>query len=166
MTPLCADLLVLFRRDLQAFRREVALFPDDDALWRATPGFANSAGNLALHVAGNLRHFIGAVLGGTGYERDRDAEFGQRVGSRSSVEAELEAALDVMDAVLPRLTERDLAAPFPVPVAGVQPPTGRFLLHLATHTAFHLGQAGTLRRILTGEGRSAGAMAVSGLAEP
>ena len=53
MTPLAADLLILLRRDLRCLAREVALFPDDLALWRTVPGIANSAGNLALHVAGN-----------------------------------------------------------------------------------------------------------------
>lgn len=165
MTPLAADLLVLFRRDLAAFEREVALFPDDEALWRTQPGVANSAGNLALHVAGNLRHFAGTVLGGTGYVRDREAEFGRRSGPRTEVAAELRAARADLEAVLPGLSDAALAAPFPVAVAGVQPPTGRFLLHLAAHLAFHLGQAGYLRRALAVDGRSAGAMAIPELME-
>ena len=166
MTPLAADLLVLFRRDLAAFEREVALFPDDEALWRTRPGLANGAGNLALHVAGNLRHFVGAVLGGTGYVRDREAEFGRREGPRTEVAAEVGAALADLEAVLPTLSEATLAAPFPAAVAGVQPPAGRFLIHLATHLAFHLGQAGYLRRTLTGDSRSAGAMGMGELMKP
>ncbi len=166
MTPLCADLLVLFRRDLGAFAREVALFPDDGALWRSAPGFPNSAGNLALHVAGNLQHFLGAELGRSGYVRDREAEFSRRGGARAEVAAQLAAALAAAEAVLPGLSEAELAAPFPVPVAGVQPATGRFLLHLATHTAFHLGQAGALRRVLLGDGRTAGAMGIQDLGVP
>jgi uncharacterized damage-inducible protein DinB len=166
MTPLCADLLVLLRRDLGAFQREVALFPDDESLWRTMPAFTNPAGNLALHVAGNLRYFVGTVLGGREYERDRETEFGRRSGTQQEVVAELEAALTTLDLVLPRLSEADLASPFPRVIGGIRPRTGRFLLHLATHTAFHLGQAGTLRRILTGDGRSAGAMSVPVFAEP
>ena len=166
MTPLAADLLVLFRRDLAAFEREVALFPDDEALWRTLPGLANSAGNLALHVAGNLRHFVGAVLGGTGYVRHREAEFGRREGTRAAVAEELSAALADLEAALPALSEAALAAPFPAAVAGVQPPAGRFLVHLATHLAFHLGQAGYLRRTLTGDSRSAGAMGIGDLMNP
>ena len=165
MTPLAADLLVLFRRDLAAFEREVALFPEDEALWRTLPGIANGAGNLALHVAGNLRHFAGTVLGGTGYVRDREAEFGRRSGPRTEVAAELRAARADLEAVLPGLSDAALAAPFPVAVAGVQPPTGRFLLHLAAHLAFHLGQAGYLRRAFAVDGRSAGAMAIPELME-
>ncbi|BDU68379.1 hypothetical protein GETHOR_04800 [Geothrix oryzae] len=165
MTPLAADLLPLFRRDLRCFIREVGLFPDDAALWRVVPGIANSAGNLALHLAGNLQHFVGAVLGGTGYARQREREFTQREGSRASVIAELEAALVAVEAGLVALTPEAQVAPFPTPVGPHRPPTGIFLMHLATHLAFHLGQAGYLRRALTGDPASAGAMAVADLLE-
>jgi uncharacterized damage-inducible protein DinB len=166
MTPFAADLLVLFRRDLGAMAREVTLFPDDAALWQTMPGIANPGGNLALHVAGNLRHFVGAVLGGTDYLRDREAEFGRRTGARSEVTADLNAALATLEAVLPTLSAATLSAPFPIAVAGIRPPTSRFLLHLAAHLAFHLGQIGYLRRTLTGDSQSAGAMAIPDLAQP
>lgn len=166
MTPLATDLLVLFRRDLRALIREVELFPNDEALWQTLPGVANAGGNLALHVAGNLRHFVGAVLGGSGYLRDREAEFSRRAGSRAEVVTELENTLATLEALLPALTAAALEGPYPAAVMGVQPPTGRFLLHLSLHLAFHLGQIGYLRRALTGDTRSAGAMAIPDLAQP
>ena len=92
---------------------------------------------------------IGAVLGHTGYVRDRDAEFSRRAGARSEVIAELDRALAVVRAVLPQLSEASLAAEFPEPVLGVRFHTSRFLLHLCAHAAFHLGQAGYLRRAMT-----------------
>jgi uncharacterized damage-inducible protein DinB len=158
MTPFAADLLVLFRRDLRCFIREVELFPDDATLWKTLPGISNSAGNLALHVAGNLRHFVGGVLGGTGYQRNREQEFGQREGTRMAVSAALEAASVDIQAGLEKLTPESQAAPFPVSVGGRRPATGRLLLHIAAHTAFHLGQAGYLRRALTGSATSASPM--------
>ena len=118
MTPFAADLLVLFRRDLRCFIREVELFPDDATLWKTLPGISNSAGNLALHVAGNLRHFVGGVLGGTGYQRNREQEFGQREGTRMAVSAALEAASVDIQAGLEKLTPESQAAPFPVSVGG------------------------------------------------
>ncbi len=163
MTPLATDLLVLLRRDLRCFIREIEAFPDDAMLWRTVPGIANSAGNLALHVAGNLRHFVGAVLGGTGYQRQRDAEFAQREGSRAEVAALLEAGAIEVEAGLRALGESPLATPYPLPVLGHQPPTSRFLLHLSTHLAFHLGQAGYLRRALTGEPGATGGMGIADL---
>ncbi|WP_257311223.1 DinB family protein [Geothrix fuzhouensis] len=165
MTPLAADLLLLFRRDLRCLIREVELFPDDATLWRTVPGIANSAGNVALHVAGNLQHFVGAVLGATGYVRQREREFAQREGTRASVAGELEASLVAVEAGMAAMTEAALTASFPVPIGGHRMSTGRFLLHLEAHLAFHLGQAGYLRRALTGDATSAGGMAIQDLAE-
>jgi len=164
MTPLAADLLVLFRRDLACFAREVEAFPDDATLWRTLPGIGNSAGNLALHVTGNLRHFIGAVLGHTGYLRQRDQEFAQREGTRADVVALLQAAAHDVARGLAALSDADLAQPYPQAVMGHQPPTGRFLMHVATHLAFHLGQAGYLRRALTGQPGATGGMGIADLA--
>jgi uncharacterized damage-inducible protein DinB len=163
MTPLAADLLVLFRRDLRCFIREVEAFPDDATLWRTLPGISNSAGNLALHVAGNLRSFVGVALGGTGYQRNREQEFSRREGSRAEVIAALEGAVLEVETGLKTVTEASLAAPFPMAVGGVQLTTGRFLVHLASHLAFHLGQAGYLRRTLTGDATSAGGMSIKDL---
>jgi uncharacterized damage-inducible protein DinB len=163
MTPLATDLLILFRRDLRCFIREVEAFPDDATLWRTAPGISNSAGNLALHVAGNLRHFVGAVLGGTGYQRQRDQEFAQREGSRTEVAALLEAAAIEVEAGLEAIRAEALALPYPQVLMGLQPPTGRFLLHLSTHLAFHLGQAGYLRRVLTGQAGATGGMGIAEL---
>lgn len=163
MTPFAADLLALYRRDLRCFIREVESFPDDASLWRTLPGISNSAGNLALHVAGNLRHFLGAVLGGTGYARQREQEFAQREGTRAEVAALLETALADLEKGLEALTEEALAQPFPQAVMDLQPPTGRFLMHVATHLAFHLGQAGYLRRTLTGVAGATGGMSITEL---
>lgn len=163
MTPLAADLLILFRRDLGCLGREIGAFPDDVTLWRTLPGISNSAGNLALHVAGNLRHFVGTVLGGTGYVRDRDREFARREGTRAELVAELERTTRDVEAGLEALTAAAEAAPYPVAVASHHPLTGRFLLHLEVHLAFHLGQAGYLRRALTGEAGATGGMGIAEL---
>jgi len=163
MTPLAADLLILFRRDLRCFMREVEAFSDDGTLWRTVPGIANSAGNLALHVAGNLRHFVGAAFGDTGYQRNREAEFTQREGSRASVVETLQTALSEAERGLQALTPESLDAPFPLTVMGHEPGTRLFLVHLAAHLAFHLGQAGYLRRALTGQAGATGGMAIQDL---
>lgn len=163
MTPFTHDLFILLRRDLGCFIREVESFPDDATLWRTVPGISNSAGNLALHVVGNLRHFVGAVLGGTGYARQREQEFAQREGTRADVIALLKAATSDVEMGLKALTEEALAQPFPQAVMGHQPPTERFLMHVSTHLAFHLGQAGYLRRALTGAAGATGGMGIQEL---
>jgi uncharacterized damage-inducible protein DinB len=152
-------------RELGVFAREIEAFPDDATLWRTLPGVTNPAGNLALHVAGNLRHYVGAVLGGTGYVRQREAEFATREGSRAAVVRELNEAAEVVARVLPGVSAAVLAAPFPEAVGGVTPRADRFLWHLCTHLAFHLGQASYLRRILTQDARGTGAVSVRALVE-
>lgn len=165
MNELSAEVERLLRRELAAFAREVEAFPDDDSLWKTLPGVTNSAGNLALHVAGNLKHYVGAVLGGTGYRRNRDAEFATRGAGRGDVARELTEASDVVSRVLPRVADQTLAAPFPEAVGGVTPRCDRFLLHLCTHLAFHLGQASYLRRVLTQDARGTGAVSVRALVD-
>jgi hypothetical protein len=159
------DLQRLLVRELSAFAREVELFPDDESLFRTVPGVTNSAGNLALHVCGNLKHFVGAVLGGTGYVRNRDLEFQARSGRRADIARELFETAAVVTQALGRLAPEALAKPYPQPVANLQLPCGRFLVHLAVHLSFHLGQAGYLRRAITGDGRTSGAVSLQELVE-
>lgn len=145
-------LLILLKRDLQAFASELELFSDEAAIWKTLPGVSNSAGNLTLHVCGNLQHFVGAILGNTGYVRNRPAEFESRDLPRTDVLAEVEKTIGVLETVLPGLSAETLSATYPDVLGGLRLPTDLFLLHLSTHLSLHLGQVGYLRRILTGDG--------------
>ena len=156
-----ADLLV---RELEGLRREIALFPDDASIWRTVPGITNSAANLALHVAGNLQHFVGRVLGGTSYARNRELEFGRTSGTKDDVIRELQAATTAVRLTLARLGDAPLSAEYPERHAGMRFQTDRFLLHLCTHAAFHLGQAGFVRRAVTGDAASAGPIPLKAVA--
>ena len=92
MTELGENLAILLVRELETFEREIDLFADDERIWSTAPGCPNPAANSALHVAGNLRHYVGAVLGATGYVRNREREFALRSGTRGDVKEELRAA--------------------------------------------------------------------------
>jgi uncharacterized damage-inducible protein DinB len=152
-------------RDVEAFACEVESFPDDETLWKTLPGVVNSAGNLALHVSGNLKHFVGSVLGGTGYVRRRPEEFSARAGRREDVARELREAAAIVAEVLPRVPPEALEKQYPEIHDGTQLPCGRFLVHLVTHLCFHLGQASYLRRILTGDSHPSPAVALRKLAD-
>jgi hypothetical protein len=158
------DVRRLMLRELAAFEREVSLFPDDASLFRTVPGVANSAGNLALHVCGSLKHFVGAVLGETGYVRNRDAEFAAKSGTRADVAAQLRETAEVVSATLKRLPADVLERPYPKP-PGDKVSCGLWLTHLAVHLAMHLGQAGYLRRMVTGDTRSSNPVAIAELPE-
>jgi hypothetical protein len=157
MKELTENLTRLLVRELNAFSRELDLFPNDASVWKSAPGITNSAGNLALHVAGNLQHFVGAVLGGTGYVRNRELEFSRSSGSREEIKSELKAAIAAVEKTLPGLSTEALAKLYPAsPVAGKTIGAALFLQHLCSHASFHLGQAGYLRRVITGDAKSAG----------
>src|SRR5438552_3925373 len=105
MVDLLRELRLILVRDLETFIREVELYPDDELIWKTVPGISNSTGNLALHVRGNLQHFIGAILGGTGYVRNREDELGRRAGSRAELARELRQAIAAIDATFAKVTE-------------------------------------------------------------
>ncbi len=157
------DFRVVMLRDLRAVAREVSLYPSDDALWATMPGLANSGGTLALHLAGNLQHFVGGVLGGSGYVRDREAEFATRGRARSEVVAELERAQRAVERTFDALSEARLGDEFPVELAGRRIVTSRVLLHLATHLTYHLGQIDYHRRLVAPESGVAGTVALAEL---
>ncbi len=153
----------ILTRDLQAVRRELDAYGSEADLWRVTPPIPNSAGTLSLHLAGNIRHYVGAVLGGNGYVRDRAAEFAERGVPRTELARRLDAAIADVGATMARLTDAQLAATFPEAVAGQHVATADMLIHLATHLTYHLGQIDYHRRFLTGDATSIGAVSPAAL---
>jgi uncharacterized damage-inducible protein DinB len=147
----------LLARELRALRREIAAYPDDASLWLLPEGIANAGGTLAHHITGNLRHFIGARLGGSGYERDRAAEFERRDLGRDELIALVDAAAEEVARAFDALAPDDLDRAFPDPLAA-SVATSAFLLHLLTHTAYHLGQVDYHRRFVTGSGVTVNAL--------
>lgn len=155
-------------RDLRALEREIAAYPDDDSLWLTPPGISNSAGNLALHVAGSLRHFIGATLGNTGYVRNRDKEFSVKGMSREEVVSEIRSTVSEVDRTLSELDASRVESTFPLAV-GPQPRkvrTSDWLVHLAGHLTYHLGQIDYHRRLLTADGTTVDTVSPKDIPEP
>ena len=151
-------------RDLESVKAELVAFPDEASVWVTPPGISNSAGTLALHLAGNIRHFIGARLGGSNYVRKRDDEFAARGVPKADLLADLEQAIAAVRETLGGSHPIDFAAPFPEIVGGkYRVATGDWLIHLATHLAFHQGRIGYLRRIVTGGAAVPGTMANGGV---
>ena len=148
----------ILERDLQTLRREIEAYPDERSLWQQVPGIINTAGTLVLHLTGNLQHYLGARLGGTGYRRDRPAEFTRRDVPRAELLREIDAARSAVRAGLADLSDARLSADYPETIAGLGVATGEYLLHLSTHFAYHLGQLDYHRRVVTGNESGVGAM--------
>jgi hypothetical protein len=153
---LIAALRRIYERDLNALRREVEAYPEDHQLWQIVPGFPNTGGTLTLHLAGNLQHYVGSRLAGTGYVRNRDAEFSLRNVPRTQLLTEIEAARQAVRAGLASISDERLAEEFPEVIAGSRFLIGEYLVHLTTHFAFHLGQLDSHRRLVTGVAQSIG----------
>jgi len=141
----------LFERDLTRMIEQIRAYPDEESLWRTAGSIKNGAGTLALHVAGNLEHFVWSSLGGGGYVRDRDAEFAQRGVARAEVVAGLERCREHVVETLSGLDDARMDEPFPGPLPErLSGSVHWFLVHLAGHMSWHLGQMDYHRRILNG----------------
>ena len=161
--PIAAHLHAILQRDLRALRREVEAYPSDDAVWAVAPGIANSCGTLVLHLVGNLRSYVGHVIGGIAYERDRPREFAARGLPRTDLLRELDAAIEAVDRALPKLTEATLASEFPQAIGSVRVNTQEFLLHCAVHLGYHLGQVDYHRRLTSAQTTTVATVAPSEL---
>jgi len=153
-------------RDISSVRDQINAYTDEADIWRLPPGIANSAGTLALHLAGNIQHYVGAVLGGTGYVRDREAEFSVRDLPRSELLAQVEKARAALSRTLSDIETDTLDSLYPIEIASVRLSTGQFLVHLATHLAYHLGQIDYHRRAVTKEGSIRGMQSIPSLVGP
>jgi uncharacterized damage-inducible protein DinB len=138
----------LIKRDLGKLKDEIAAYKTESNIWIVSDGIANSAGNLCLHLVGNLNHFIGTVLGNTGYVRQRDLEFSLKDVPRSELIQKIEKTITMIDHVLDKVTDEQLEAEFPITVFAKGDTTAYFLTHLATHLDYHLGQINYHRRLL------------------
>ncbi len=138
----------LFLRDLNALQDEVKLYTNEKQLWVIADGISNSAGNLALHLIGNLNHFIGEGLGNTGYIRQRDLEFSQKNIPRKTLLQDIDNTKQMVETVLASLTEDNLQSEYKRRWFEDYMTTEYFLVHLSMHLAYHLGQINYHRRLL------------------
>jgi len=139
----------LFKRDLEKLKDELKGYENPEILWKVPPGINNSAGNLALHLIGNLKHFIGAILGDTGYKRNREAEFNDRDVPVDILITEVDETIEVISSTLSELPDNQLNSDYPVEVFGEPMKNSYFLLHLYGHLSYHLGQINYHRRLLS-----------------
>lgn len=140
----------LFDRDLNKLKSEIEQYRDEANLWLVDGEIPNSGGNLALHLVGNLKHFIGAVLGGSGYVRERDLEFSTKDTPRAELLQMIDETIADVATGLDKLTPDQLAQEYPITVFAdrTEPmTTAWFLMHLATHLGYHLGQINYHRRL-------------------
>lgn len=137
-----------FERDMLKLKEEISLYKDETNLWKVENTISNSAGNLCLHLIGNLNHFIGATLGNTGYVRQRELEFSSKNIPRSELLSEVDKLIPIVVNTLKKLNDADFEANFPLEKHGQIVKTDYMLFHLLTHLNYHIGQINYHRRLL------------------
>jgi hypothetical protein len=141
-------LIELFNRDITRCIKEIEAFKTEENIWRTYAGINNSAGNLCLHLIGNLNTYIGEQISKTGYIRDRELEFSSKGIPKADLVKGLESTLDVVVESLNKMNQRDLEKEYPLLVFKEKTSTLFFITHLSTHLNYHLGQINYLRRNL------------------
>lgn len=138
----------LFTRDLRKLHDEIGAYSSEEKIWSIQKGISNSAGNLCLHLIGNLNTYIGKELGNTNYVRNRPLEFSQKLIPKRVLLNQISETLQVVNETLGKIDERTLSDEYPILVFDKMKSIRHTLIHLATHLTWHLGQINYHRRLL------------------
>ena len=128
------ELATLFGRDINKVIEQLRAFPEDGLLWETRPGVSNSAGNLALHLVGNLSEYVGRQLGGVAFTRQRPKEFSDKGVSATELITRLEQVAGLTHRIVADLTETTLSAKYPESVLGYEMTTVHFLIRSSPHS--------------------------------
>ena len=145
---LIESLKILFDRNLTLLRNEIDSYQNEAKIWVIEENISNSAGNLCLHLIGNLNTYIGAEIGKTGYVRHRELEFSTKNIAKSVLIQKIDDTMHIVNQSLDKLSEANLYAEYPLLVLDKKTSYAFFLVHLSSHLAYHLGQINYHRRLL------------------
>jgi uncharacterized damage-inducible protein DinB len=147
LAQITADEFARYFRHLASRVERTALAIPEDRLWTKPFPFGNSTGHLILHLTGNLNHYIGAFIAGSGYVRHREHEF---TDSQKYPREELLAKFQQTVDMVVRTLEAQDAESFTTPIAEQPPIQTRLGLFLvcAAHLNNHLGQMSYLVQAL------------------
>lgn len=138
----------IFERELHKLKEEINLYKNEADLWKVEKQISNSAGNLCLHLIGNLNHFIGATLGNTGYVRERELEFSSKNIPLVEINEQIDVLIPIVVNTLNNMKDAEFETDFPLKKHGEIVSTDYMLLHLMTHLSYHIGQINYHRRLL------------------
>ena len=138
----------LFERDLTRLKEELSQYSSENTIWEIDKNIANSAGNLTLHLIGNLNAYFGTEIGKTGYVRNRPLEFSDKNVPREALIQQIDDTILMVKSALTSLQTADFEKEYPVLVFAEKTTMGYFFTHLAAHLSYHLGQINYHRRFL------------------
>ncbi|MDE3109377.1 MAG: DinB family protein [Acidobacteriota bacterium] len=112
-----------------------------EQLWRNPYVYGNSLGHLLLHLTGNLNHYIGARIAGTGYVRNRPLEFTDASRPpKEDVLAAFDRTIDMVAATIRKQTAEDWAALYSDPTTPHDRNRFSVIQRMAAHAYHHVGQ--------------------------
>lgn len=138
----------LFIRDLEKLKQEIEAYQNEEKLWYIEKSILNSAGNMCLHLVGNLNTYIGAEFGKTGYVRNREDEFALKNVPRQELVEKIEKTITIIEKSFDMISEDQLNEKYPTEIFLKDASSGYFFVHLAMHLSYHLGQINYHRRLL------------------
>lgn len=138
----------LFHRDLSRLKKEIEAYQKEKNIWKVEKNINNSAGNLCLHLVGNLKAFIGAVFAKTDYTRNKDYEFSAKNVSRQELIKGIEEVMVEVDKGLNVINREQLSDDYPIKIWDKSVNMGYTLIHLYGHLNYHLGQVNYHRRLI------------------
>lgn len=146
-----SDFLWQFDNGLNKLKEELLAYDDENTMWIIEKSIKNSAGNLAQHLVGNLKNFVGKYMGQIPYLRERDREFNERQFDRVTLLRLIDETKAVISKALADKDASFLEQPFPVEAVAVKEnqTNGFMLSYLAAHLQYHLGQINYHRRLLS-----------------
>jgi len=148
MNAVITSIHEIILRDLDKLEKEISLYPNEESIWKVDGQITNTAGNLCLHLCGNLQHYFGAVLGKTGYIRHRDLEFSSKNIPRQKLIEEINKAKETVSKTLHSFPDDQLEKDYPEKVFDYPMTNQHFFIHLTAHLGYHLGQINYHRRLL------------------
>ena len=148
MKNMIDDFRKVFERDIKKLRQEIASYTNDERMWHIEKGIANSAGNLCLHLVGNLKTYVGKDLGNIPYARNREAEFSEKGLKKQELLEMIDSTLMTVSKTFDNLEDARLRDDFPAMVFKEKTTVAYMLIHLAAHLEYHLGQINYHRRLL------------------
>lgn len=146
------NLKILFKRDLNKLKTEIEGYTSEKNIWIVGDGISNAAGNLCLHLIGNLNAYIGVGLAKSDYQRDREREFAEKNRPRAQLLKQIDETITMVENALNGLTKSQMSSDFPIVIWDKPTEMGYTLMHLLTHLNYHLGQINYHRRLLDNDG--------------
>ena len=151
------ELAEIFRKDARAgfekylprIVRCLQLLSEKEIWWRPNTA-SNAAGNIVLHLCGNLRQWIISGLGGAPDMRARDTEFSERGPiPRRMLIKQLKTTVREACETIDRLSAETLLQDFSIQgfhVSGLVA-----ILHVYEHFAYHAGQIAYITKLRCGQ---------------